>query len=168
MKVMKNLMIFMALLGCMLCFEPASAQAVTKVPDFSLSQVGGGHKAIDIKNFRGKVVLVVFWATWCQPCMHEVPSLISLQKEFGPKGFSVIALSVDEGGMGASAVSKVIDKTGINYPVALSTSKVSNAFGGIFGIPTAFMVDRDGNVVKRYNGWTSHEVIASDLKRVLE
>ena len=167
MKLMKNFIILMALWGCAMCLEPASARAVTKVPDFSLSQVGGGgSKDIDIKDYRGKVVLVVFWATWCQPCMHEVPSLISLQKEFGPQGFSVIGLSVDQGG--DSAVSRVIHKEGINYPVALATSKVSNEFGGIFGIPTAFMVDRDGNVVKRYNGWTSHDVIVSDLQRVLK
>lgn len=166
MKFMKNLFMLMALVGCAVALGTAPVQAAAKVPEFSLSQVGGQNKAIDIKDYRGKVVLVVFWATWCQPCMHEVPSLISLQKEFGPKGFSVIGLSVDQGG--TSAVSRVIKAEGINYPVAMSTAKVGNKFGGIFGIPTAFMVDREGNVVKRYTGLTSHDVFASDLQRVLQ
>ncbi|MFW8601962.1 TlpA family protein disulfide reductase [Desulfobacterota bacterium M19] len=142
------------------------AQATTKVPEFSVTALNGSAKTIDIKDFRGKVVLVVFWATWCPPCMQEVPSLISLQKEFAPKGFSVIGLSVNQDG--TSAVSRVISQTGMNYPVAIATEKITHDFGGIIGIPTAFIIDRDGNVVKRYTGWTSHKVIARDLKQVLK
>ena len=141
-------------------------QANTKVPEFSVTALNGSAKTIDIKDFRGKVVLVVFWATWCPPCMQEVPSLISLQKEFAPKGFSVIGLSVNQDG--TSAVNRVISQTGMNYPVAIATAKITHDFGGIIGIPTAFIIDRDGNVVKRYTGWTSHKVIARDLKQVLK
>ncbi len=165
MKFMKVLIIVIVLLGCGLCQEPTRVEAATKVPDFSLSPVGDRQAPVDIREFRGKVVLVVFWATWCQPCMKEVPSLISLQNEFGPQGFSVIGLSVEVGD--SSAVSRVMKRTGINYPVAIAGSKVSRDFGGVFGIPTAFMVDRSGNVVKSYSGWTSHEVIVNDLKRIL-
>jgi thiol-disulfide isomerase/thioredoxin len=166
MKWIKKITVLMMLMAGLLVVGPAPLRAATKVPDFSLSALSGKDKTIDIRAYRGKVVLVVFWATWCQPCMQEVPSLISLQKEFGPQGFSVIGLSVDEGG--SSAVTRVVKKTGINYPVAIASSKVGRDFGGIVGIPTAFMVDRSGNVVKRYSGWTSHEVIAGDLKRVLK
>lgn len=142
------------------------ARATTKVPDFSLTALNGSAKTVDIKDFRGKVVLVVFWATWCQPCMQEVPSLISLQKEFSPKGFSVIGLSVDQDG--TAAVNRVISRTGMNYPVAMATSKITHDFGGIIGIPTAFMIDRNGNVVKRYTGWTSHKIIVRDLQQILK
>ncbi len=166
MKLLGKMTILMILMAGMLVVGPSPLQAATKVPDFSLSAISGKNKVIDIREYRGKVVLVVFWATWCQPCMQEVPSLISLQKEFGAQGFSVIGLSLDEGG--SSAVTRVVEKQGINYPVAIASSKVSRDFGGIVGIPTAFMVDRTGNVVKRYSGLTSHKIIADDLKRVLK
>ncbi len=166
MKFMKMMIVLTFMVGMLLVGVSAPQASATKVPDFSLSALNGTDKVIDIREYRGKVVLVVFWATWCQPCMQEVPSLISLQKEFGPQGFSVIGLSVDEGG--SSAVLNAIKKNGINYPVALAPSRVGRDFGGILGIPTAFMVDRAGNVVKRYSGWTSHNVLAGDLKEVLK
>jgi thiol-disulfide isomerase/thioredoxin len=165
MDFMKKIIVLALLMTGMMVVGSASSQAA-KVPDFSLSAINGKDKTIDIKKYRGKVVLVVFWATWCQPCMEEVPSLISLQKEYGPQGFSVIGLSLDESG--TSTVARVVQRVGINYPVALASAKVNRGFGGIIGIPTAFIVDRDGNIVKRYSGWTSHEVIAGDLQKVLK
>jgi len=143
----------------------ASAQAAVKVPDFALPAVQD-QKVVDISKLRGKAVLINFWATWCGPCVQEIPSLISLQKEFGPQGLEVIGVSMDQGGEGA--VQKVIAKTGINYPVIMGNAQISRDFGGIFGIPASFLVDQSGTVRKRFDGWTSHEAFVEDVKQILQ
>ena len=141
------------------------AQPAVKVPDFALPAIQD-QKVIDITKYRGKVVLINFWATWCGPCVQEIPSLISLQNEFGPQGLAVIGVSMDNGGEGA--VQKLITKTGINYPVVMGNAKISQDFGGIFGIPASFLVDQSGSVTKRFNGWTSHEQFVEAIKKILQ
>lgn len=142
-----------------------SAQAAVKVPDFAEPAVQD-QKVVDITKLRGKAVLINFWATWCGPCVQEIPSLISLQKEFGPQGLEVIGVSMDQGGAGP--VQKIIDKTGINYPVIMGNAQISRDFGGIFGIPASFLVDQSGTVRKRFDGWTSHETFVEDVKQILQ
>lgn len=141
------------------------ALAAVKVPDFALPAVQD-QQVVDITKLRGKAVLINFWATWCGPCVQEIPSLISLQKEFGPQGLAVIGVSMDQGGVGP--VQKIIDKTGINYPVIMGNSQISRDFGGIFGIPASFLVDQSGTVRKRFDGWTSHETFVEDVKQILQ
>ena len=164
MKVTKFFVIFAVLFFAVSWFSPSQARSISKVPDFSLPAVPD-KKPVAFRDYKGKVVLLTFWATWCGPCVQEIPSLISLQKEFGSDNFSVIAISMDQGG--DSLVGKMIKKTGINYPVVMGNAKVSQDFGGIFGIPTSFLVSRSGKVVKRYNGWVSHYVLEKDIKRVI-
>lgn len=141
------------------------AQAAVQVPDFALPAIQD-QKVVDINQYRGKAVLINFWATWCGPCVQEIPSLVSLQKEFGPQGLTVIGVSMDQGG--ESSVRKVIEKTGINYPVVMGDTKISQDFGGIYGIPASFLVDQSGNVRKRFNGWTSHDTFVEDIKQILQ
>jgi peroxiredoxin len=139
-------------------------QAGTRIPDFNLASVSGGGR-IDSNNFRGQVMLINFFATWCPPCRHEIPLLIGLQKEFGPQGFTVIGISVDQGD--AKLVNKFIEKMGVNYPVAMGTAEVAKGFGGVIGIPVTFLVDRKGNIVKSYSGFTDHKILEHDIQRVL-
>ncbi len=155
------------LLGLAPAPRPAAAAGTpgSRVPSFALPSVEAG-KPIDIRDYQGKVVLVTFWATWCGPCMQEVPSLINLNKQYGPQGFNIIGVSMDQGGSGI--VKKVIRKTGINYPVVMGNAKLSRDFGGIFGIPTAFLVDRSGTILKRYTGWVSHDVLAKDIEAAIK
>lgn len=141
------------------------AFAATKVPDFSFPSVSDSAK-VDIRDFRGKVVLINFWATWCGPCVQEIPSLASLQDVYGEQGFSVLGISVDQGGSGV--VAKMMKKTGVNYPVVVGNSKVSRDFGGVYGVPTSFLVDRSGNVLKRYTGFVGHKVFEEDIKAALQ
>lgn len=140
------------------------AQAATKVPDFILRSVPD-KKEINIKDYRGKVVLITFWATWCGPCIKEIPSLNSLQEVYGGQGFSVLGISMDQGG--ARIVEKMMKRTSINYPIVMDNQKVSKSFGGIFGIPASFLVDRSGNIIKRYTGWVSHDELETDIKKVV-
>lgn len=152
------------MLAAVICLDVSLAQGADKAPDFALPAVQD-KKIIDMSKLRGKPVLVTFWATWCGPCVLEIPSLISLQKEFGAQGLVVIGVSVDQGGEGP--VRNVIDKTGINYPVIMGDSKLGREFGGVSGIPASFLVDQSGMIRKRFDGLTSHDVFEKNIKQVL-
>lgn len=147
----------------MLC--GVSVQAATPMPSFNLSDATSS-KNIASKEFRGKALLVTFFATWCSPCLQEVPNLIQLQNEYGKGDFSVLGLSVDQGGKGV--VRKLISKYSINYPVLMANSATGRDFGGIMSIPASFLINKNGNVVKRYRpGYISHSEFENDIKRVL-
>jgi len=143
----------------------ASAGSAVPMPHFSLPSVLDG-KTVNSDSFKGKALLITFFATWCPPCREEIPGLISLQKELGDKGFSVIGLSVDEGGAGL--VAKLVNKEKINYPVLLADRSTAHAFGGIAGIPTSFLVNRKGNVVKKYPGFAPPSMLQRDIQTVLQ
>lgn len=163
-KPLQKIKFFLALICCFFVGTYETAHADSTMPHFTLKTAMEG-KTFDSNELQGKVLLVTFFATWCPPCMQEISSLISLQKEFGPEKFSVIAISVDQGGIGP--VKKVIEKTGINYPVLMADSKVTIDFGGIIGIPTSFLVNQQGNVIKNYPGYVGHKVFVDDIKKLL-
>ena len=139
------------------------AEAASKVPHFALPSAVDG-KLVDVDSLRGKVLLINFFATWCPPCRQEIPSFVRLQEELGPKGFSFVGLSLDEN---SGMVVKLINRLGINYPVVLADSQVTHDFGNIVGVPTSFLVDRSGTIVKRYTGYIDHNTLQRDLAAVL-
>ena len=120
---------------------------------------------VDSKQFEGKVLLVTFFATWCPPCIQEIPTLIDLQKSYASQGFSVIGMSVDEGGV--PPVKRLIDRTGINYPVLMADNEVARGFGGVTGIPVSFLVNRQGELVKKYLGYIEHDVLQDEIKKLI-
>ncbi len=140
------------------------ASAASQMPSFVLTDVVSGDN-VSSKQFSGKTLLVTFFATWCPPCMQEVPDLIDLQEEYASKGFSVVALSVDQGGI--RTVRKLIEKRSINYPVLLAESSTAKDFGGVVGIPTSFLVNSKGQVVKKYPGYVPHAVLERDIKKIM-
>lgn len=142
---------------------PAMAAAGDAMPSFSLSSALDG-KTISSDDFKGKALLVTFFATWCPPCRQEIPSLIKLQNEYAAKGFSVIGMSMDDG---ADVVVKLIKKEEINYPVLMAKAKTAGDFGGVIGIPTSFLVNREGEVVKRYPGYVPHDLLEKDVSSLL-
>jgi peroxiredoxin len=153
------------LLGMAVLFTVTSlAAAGEAMPDFSLSSALDG-KTIDSGDFKGKALLITFFTTWCPPCREEIPSLIQLQNDYAAKGFSVIGMSMDE--KGASVVKKLIEKESINYPVLMASLKTARTFGGIVGVPTTFLINRDGEVVKRYPGYVPHSLLEKDIKAIL-
>ncbi|MDG4475824.1 TlpA disulfide reductase family protein [Thiovibrio frasassiensis] len=142
-----------------------AAQGATKMPSFALPSVKDGAM-VKASAYQGQAMLINFFATWCPPCRKEIPDFIKLQKEYGPKGFTVIGISTDQGG--SSLVDKFAQKMEINYPVLLSDSETPRAFGGILGIPTSFLVNKEGNVVKRYDGYVDHQTLVNDLNAILK
>ena len=123
-------------------------------------------RILDSDELKGQVLLVTFFATWCPPCIQEIPSFIDLQKNFKPKGFSVLAFSVDEGNP-EQLLNNIIEKYGINYPVLFADQDLIKGFGGVAGIPVSFMVNRKGEIVKKYLGYIEHDVLVEEIKKLL-
>jgi thiol-disulfide isomerase/thioredoxin len=134
------------------------------MPQFELPDAVNGEK-VNSSVFEGKTLLLTFFATWCPPCLEEVPTLIQLQNEYEGDNFSVIGLSVDQGG--ARAVKRLIEKKSINYPVFMADAQVMEDFGGVYGIPVAFLVNKKGNVVKKYTGYVPKSILEKDLEKIL-
>ena len=140
-----------------------TAQAAKKMPTFELEDVVTG-KSIDSSAFNGKSLLVTFFATWCPPCVQEIPNLIKLQNDYRDNGFSVVAISVDQE---KAVVQKMVSNKEINYPVMMADQAVTRDFGGVYGIPTSFLVSKKGTVVKRYSGYVPHSVLVKDLQQII-
>ena len=132
-------------------------------PNWELKDLDG--KTVRSSDFKGKIVVLDFWATWCGPCRAEIPGFVSLQNKYAPQGLVIIGASVDEGG--ASTVKPFTQKLGVNYPVVLADEKVQQAFGGIEAIPTTFVIDRVGRVVKRHCGFANKDEFEQEIKPLL-
>jgi peroxiredoxin len=117
-------------------------------PDFALTDLSG--KTVRLSDLKGQVILLDFWATWCGPCRREIPDFIQLQKQYADRGFTVLGIALDE--EGAAVVRPFAQRFGINYPVVIGNTRVSAAYGGIQAIPTAFLIGRDGKILRSFVG----------------
>ncbi|MGB3209115.1 MAG: TlpA disulfide reductase family protein [Desulforhopalus sp.] len=165
MKKQKKLCVSVAyvLLTLMIVWASVS-QAATQMPIFALESVRDG-KIVKSNSFDGKVLLLTFFATWCPPCAEEIPVLVKLQNELAEAGFSVIGLSVDQ--QSPETVAKYIEKQDVNYPVLMAEAQTTEDFGGVYGIPVAFLVNKSGNVVKKYTGYVDHDILEKDIRSLL-
>lgn len=176
MNTFRRLAFFMAALSC--CLLSANhARSMERMPGqsspvdtkktihFSLPSVLD-NSPIDSSSFQGTVLLVTFFATWCPPCMDEIPSLIALQSGHKAEGFSVIGLSLDKGDQ--QAVRNLIHKKRINYPVLKADNTVTKEFGGIVGVPTTFLLGRNLKILKRYIGYATYDMLEEDIKKALQ
>lgn len=115
---------------------------------------------------KNKVVLVNFWATWCGPCVREILDLIKIQEEFGTQNFEIIGISIDRS---ISPVVEFAKNVKINYTLIHDPeAKLLEAFGGSVGIPTTYLIDRNGKIVNKYVGARPKEIFASDIKKILK
>jgi thiol-disulfide isomerase/thioredoxin len=163
-RYLPNAMVAGAVMLAILVVFAGSLQASSRLPAFKLQAINNGEQ-IDSAGLRGQVLLINFFATWCPPCRHEIPSLIKVQEQFGAKGFSVIGLSVDEGG--EAVVKGFVERMNVNYPVAMGSPALARGFGGLIGIPTSFLVDREGKIVKVYPGYTERAIFEEDIRKIL-
>lgn len=130
-------------------------------PDFSLTDIDG--RSVSLKDFRGKVVILDFWATWCPPCKMEIPDFIALQSEFAGRDVQIIGIALDE----PDKVKSFAMQNGMNYPVLLGSDEISQRYGGIDGIPTTYVIDKQGRIAARYEGYRSRAVFESAIRRLL-
>jgi len=101
-------------------------------------------------QFSGKVVVLDFWATWCGPCVSEIPGYIELQKKYGPQGFVIVGVSLDQ--KGPEHVKHFVQAHAMNYTVVMGDDSIVEAFGGVNAIPTTFLLDRSGHIIDRKVG----------------
>ena len=117
-------------------------------PSWKLRDIAGREVSSD--EFKGKVVVVDFWATWCGPCKEEIPGYVELQKKHGDKGFVIVGVSLDQ--QGPPVVKRYAESAKINYPLVMGDDSIVAAFGGIDAIPTTFLIDREGRIRHRKVG----------------
>ena len=131
-------------------------------PNFDLTSTDG--KKIKLSDYRGKVVIVDFWATWCPPCRKGIPDLIELQKEF-KNNLVVIGISLDQDTK--SDVIPFIKKYGINYPIVYGTNQVIMDYGSINAIPTSFVINKEGKIVDKHIGLVPKSEYVNKIKEIL-
>ncbi|MGA3212792.1 MAG: TlpA disulfide reductase family protein [Terriglobales bacterium] len=134
-------------------------------PDFTLTDLSS-NQHVNLSDFKGKAVVLNFWATWCSPCKVEIPWFVDLQKEYGPQGLQIIGVAMDD--TNAEIILKFAHDMGINYPVLQGTEKVADLYGGMEVLPTTFYLDRDGKISQRVFGLASHGEVEDSVKSLLK
>ncbi|HTZ19799.1 MAG TPA: TlpA disulfide reductase family protein [Opitutaceae bacterium] len=128
--------------------EPAAPAPPTAAPAWKLRDLDG--QFVDSAQFKGKVVVLDFWATWCPPCLSEIPGYIALQEKYGQNGLTFVGVSLDS--EAPEAVKQFVAQHHMNYPVVLGDESITAAFGGVEAIPTTFIIDRQGIIRYRKVG----------------
>jgi peroxiredoxin len=132
-------------------------------PDFTLPLIDGGQ--LRLSSYRGKVVLLDFWATWCVPCREETPHFVEMQQKYGSQGLQIIGVSMDDS---PDPVRTFYQQFHMNYPVVMGTAEVGGAYGGVLGLPIAFVIDREGRIYAKHIGATDAAVFDRDITTLLQ
>ena len=136
----------------------------TEAPEFALPDLEG--KVVKTSDLRGKVVILDFWATWCPPCRQEVPHFVALHSKYRDQGLAIVGLSLDKGGV--QDVKPFAEEYNVNYMMLIANDETARDYGGITGIPTTFVIDKDGKIVKRFMGYTDPEVFEETIRPLLK
>jgi peroxiredoxin len=149
----------------------APAQTQTSItgmktaPDFTLQSIEG--KSVRLSDYRGKAILLNFWATYCDPCKVEMPWIVDLQKQYASQGLQVIGISMDDVDVGPEKIAEFAKEMGVNYPVLIGKDEVGDAYGGLLYLPTTFYIGRDGKIVDKVFGIRGRSEIEDDIKKAL-
>lgn len=145
--------------------KSVSAKA-TVAPDFKLKDVAG--KDVTLSHYKGRVVVLNFWATWCGPCNLETPWLVELREQYHQQGFEIIGVSVDSlDEYDPADVSAFIKEHKVSYPIVMATKEMVSAFGPVTGLPTTLVLDRQGKVQYRHRGLISFDELKEKVVKLL-
>ncbi len=124
------------------------------------------NKPVKLADFKGKVIVIDFWATWCGPCKLEIPGFVDMQTKYGPRGLQFVGIQVEDK---PELVKPFVAEFKINYPVLLGNDRmdVQDAFGPLWGLPTTFVIGRDGKVCKKHSGMAPKELFEREIKSLL-
>jgi peroxiredoxin len=132
-------------------------------PNFELATLDG--RRVKLSDYRGKAVLLNFWATWCSPCKVEMPWFVELQKKYGTDGLVILGIAMDDSD--APKIAQFASEMGVNYPVLLGTDQVSEQYGNVEFLPTSFYIDRYGKIVGKGTGLLARSEIENNVRRAL-
>ena len=138
-------------------------------PEVTFKDLDG--KDVPLSQYKGKVVLVNFWATWCEPCQVEIPWLIEMQQKYSSKGFTILGVDVDDEGNNVVSAYTAKERFNVNgeklpmnYPILRGNDAVADKFGGLLGFPTSFLISRDGRIVKKVQGLVDYDEIKTAVE----
>ena len=160
---MKRLLMVLAMV-CVMGSVASVFAGLKAAPDFSIPDLSG--KTITLSDFKGQVVILDFWDTWCPPCKKGIPDFVSLYNENKDKGLVIIGLAL--GREGKEKVVQFAKDKEITYPLVIATDKAIDDFGPIEGIPTTIVIDKNGNIVERYTGFTEKSEFESVIAPLLK
>jgi thiol-disulfide isomerase/thioredoxin len=145
----------------------AASPAVRSIVDKHAPQINrvdlDGHR-VDLKSLHGKVVLLNFWATWCAPCLIEMPAFSAWQQQYVAQGLQVVGISMDDD---AAPVRQLVARLNAKYPIAMGDAKLGEKYGGVMGLPLTYLIDRNGVVRMRFQGETDLKTIERQLQTML-
>ncbi len=148
------------LLLCLLAVGLLSAQQ--QAPDFSLPTLTG--KTVKLADYKGKIVVLNFWASWCPPCRLEIPDFVKVYQTYKGKGVEFIGIAVSSE---KKDIQKIVEQDNVSYPVVIGTEEVKSLYGGIQAVPTTFFINRKGEIVKKHVGKMSEEQLVVMIKELL-
>ena len=132
-------------------------------PDFTLQSVEG--KTIRLSDFRGKPVVLNFWATWCGPCKIEMPWFVDFQKQYGPSGVQFLGVAMDDAS--TKDIAEFANSMKVNYPILIGKESVGDAYGGVQFLPETFYIDRNGKIIDKAFGLKGRGEIEDDIKKIV-
>jgi len=133
-------------------------------PDFALKDASG--KTVKLSDYRGKVVLLDFWATWCGPCKVEIPWFVDMQRKSKDRGFEVLGVAMDDEGW--EVVKPFLADIGVNYRVVIGNDPTAQAYGGVDALPTTFLIDRSGKIAAVHIGLTAKKDFEDGVEQLLQ
>jgi cytochrome c biogenesis protein CcmG/thiol:disulfide interchange protein DsbE len=143
---------------------PKETKAARPAPAFTLQDADGRN--VSLADYRGKVVLLNFWATWCGPCKIEIPWFVEFEQKFKDRGFSVLGVSMDDEGW--EVVKPYLTKTKVNYRILLGNDKIASDYGGVDSLPTTFIIDKAGQITSTHVGLVSKSEYENEIVRLLD
>ena len=163
---MKRAALFIVLITCVTIFGCKTGEGSLRPPaqDFSLQDLN--NRTVTFSDYRGKAVILNFFATWCPPCRSEIPYFIELLDEYAGKGLAVIGISLDQGG--PDKLRDFVKDMGIDYPILMNDGVVDKQFGPINSIPVTFIIDKDGNIINQIVGSRPKAVFEAEIRPLLK
>jgi peroxiredoxin len=151
-----------AALLVLLCGATSAIEVGDAAPDFTRDDLDGGQ--VHLADYRGKLVLLNFWATWCAPCRKEMPLFSEWQRDYRAQGLQIVGVSMDDD---IASVKQLLAQRPVRYPIVMGDAKLGERFGGVLGLPLSFLIDAQGRIVARYQGESDFADMEAKLMELL-